>query len=190
MEEKQSFWKKYFNVKTIVANGLVAALYFAVTWACTPLSYEFMQFRFSELLNLLVFFNPSYTLGLTLGCLLANILSTVGPIDILLGTLTTFVACIMMIVFSKFIKNLFFTGLIPCLLNAIVVPFTIYLSTVGTSNEMTLNPILYFTMFAWVLLGEVVCILAIGYPIFLLLSKKTPAFYKMILATRNTDYKW
>ena len=99
MEEKQSFWKKYFNVKIIVANGLVAALYFAITVACTPLSYGVMQFRFSELLNLLVFFNPTYTLGLTLGCLLANLFSS--PMDIRVGTCTTFVACILMIIYSK-----------------------------------------------------------------------------------------
>lgn len=36
----------------------------------------------------------------------------------------------------------------------------------------------------------VVCILAVGYPIFLLLSKKTTFFYKGIVATQNTDYKW
>ena len=190
MEEKQSFWKKYFNVKVIVANGLIAALYFVVTWACGPLSYEFMQFRSSEMLNLLVFFNPAYTLGLTLGCLLANLLSSVGPMDILLGTLTTFVACIMMVVFSKFIKNLFFSGFIPCILNAIVVPFTIYISCIGTDSAFYLEPSIYFIMFGWVLLGEVVCILAIGYPIFLVLTKKVPSFYKLISATRNTDYKW
>ena len=109
---------------------------------------------------------------------------------ILLGTLTTFVACIMMIIFSKFIKNLFFSGFIPCILNAVVVPFTIYISSIGTANAFFLEPTVYFTMFGWVLLGEVVCILAIGYPIFLVLTKKVPSFYTLILAIRNMDYKW
>ena len=188
--EKESFFKKYFTVKNIVLNGLIAALYAVVTIACGPLSYSFMQFRFSELLNLFVFFNPTTTIGLTLGCLIANLVSTVGPWDILLGTLTTLVACIIMIIYSKFVKNLFTTGLIPCLLNAIVVPFTIYLSCLGTSEEMLLEPVIYFTMFGWVLLGEVVCIMGVGYPLFLLLSKKNPSFYKLIGATRNMDYKW
>lgn len=189
-EKKEGIFKKYFNVKTICANGIVAALYFVLTIACGPLSYEFMQFRFSELLNLLVFFNPTYTLGLTLGCLFANLLSTVGPIDILLGTATTFVACVFMSLFSRFIKNLFFAGFIPCLLNAIVVPFTIYISTIGTENPILLEPATYFVMFGWVLLGEVVCILVVGYPIFLLFTKKNKSFHKVILSTRNLDYKW
>ncbi len=53
-----------------------------------------------------------------------------------------------------------------------------------------LTPAGYFIMFGWVLLGEVVCILDLGYPIFMSLCKKTTAFPKMILATRNTEFKW
>ena len=84
---------KYFDIKMICVNGMIAALYAVITIACGPLSYEFSQFRISELLNLLVFFNPSYTIGLTLGCLLANLASTVGPLDIIFGTLTTCSVC-------------------------------------------------------------------------------------------------
>ena len=181
---------KNFSVKIIAANGMIAGLYAAITIACGPLSYEFMQFRFSELLNLLVFFNPYYTIGLTLGCLIANIFSSVGPIDIVFGTLTTLFACLLMVVYSKFFKNLFSTGFIPCILNAVVVPFTIYVSTLNTQEPMLLTPALYFTMFGWVFLGEFVCIVAIGYPIFLVLTKKNQTFNRMILITRNEDYKW
>ena len=182
--------ERIFTVKNIALNGIIAGLYTVITIACGPLSYEFMQFRFSELLNLLVFFNPSFTVGLTLGCLLANIFSTVGPIDIILGTLTTLVACLAMILYSKFIKNLFSVGFIPCLFNAIAVPFIIVLSTMGTNDAMPLTWGTYFMMFGWVFLGEFVCIVVIGYPLFLLLTKNNPKFYKLILANRNTDYKW
>ncbi|MBO6262381.1 MAG: QueT transporter family protein [Bacilli bacterium] len=182
--------EKYFNVKNIALNGIIAAVYAVITIACGPLSYEFMQLRFSELLNLLVFFNPSFTVGLTLGCLLANLASSLGPLDIIFGTLTTFVACVIMVIYSRFIKNLFSVGFIPCILNAVVVPFTIYLTTINTSEPMVLDAGLYFTMFGWVFLGEFACIIVIGYPLFLLLSKKNKRFYSLILATRNTDYKW
>ena len=181
---------KYLSVKNIALNGIIAAIYAVVTIACGPLSYEFMQFRFSELLNLIVFFNPSFTVGLTIGCLLANLASSLGPLDILFGTLTTLVACIIMVIYSKFIKNLFSVGFIPCILNAVVVPFTIYLSTINTSEPMVLDAGLYFMMFGWVFLGEFVCIVVIGYPLFLLLTKKNQRFYPLIIATRNTDYKW
>lgn len=179
-----------YITRLIAANGMIAALYATLTIACGPLSYEFMQFRFSELLNLLVFFNPYYTIGLTIGCLLANLFSSVGPIDILFGTLTTLVACLLMVLYSKFIKNLFSVGFIPCVLNAVVVPFTIYVSTINTNDPMVLTAGLYFTMFGWVFLGEFVCIIIIGYPLFLVLTKKNQRFNTMILASRNTDYKW
>ena len=182
--------KNLFTVKSIALNGIIACLYAVVTIACGPLSYQFAQFRFSELLNLLVFFNPSFTLGLTLGCLLANIFSLYGIFDIVFGTLTTLVACLLMVVYSKFIKNLFFSGLIPCLLNAIVVPFTIVLGTAGTNDAIPLTVGNYFMMFGWVFLGEFVCINIVGYIIFLTLSKRYTGFYRSILATRNTDYKW
>ncbi len=182
--------KSLFTVKSIALNGIIACLYAVVTIACGPLSYQFAQFRFSELLNLLVFFNPSFTLGLTLGCLLANIFSLYGIFDIVFGTLTTLLACLLMVVYSKFIKNLFFSGLIPCLLNAIVVPFTIVLGTAGTNDAIPLTVGNYFMMFGWVFLGEFVCINIVGYIIFLTLSKRYTGFYRSILATRNTDYKW
>ena len=187
---KTSTLSKYFDVKTICVNGMIAALYAAITIACGPLAYEWSQFRISELFNLLVFFNPSYTVGLTLGCLLANLASTVGPLDIIFGTLTTLVSCLIMIVYSKFVKNLFSAGFIPCLANAIVIPLVIYYSCIGTPETIELNLGTYFTMFGGVFLGEFVCIICVGYPLIMVLSKKNQSFYKSILATRNTDFKW
>ena len=71
--EQNRIDQQAYRVKMIAANGMIAALYAAITIACGPLSYNFLQFRISELLNLLVFFNPYYTIGLTLGCLLYDI---------------------------------------------------------------------------------------------------------------------
>ena len=182
--------KKKFTVEIIVANGIVAAMYAVITVLCGPLAYSFMQFRISEFLNLLVFFNPTYTIGLTIGCLLANIFSSVGPLDIVFGTLSTLVSSLLIVFISKFVKNLLLSGFIPCLINALVVPFTIYLSMVGTSGEMLLNASTYFMMFGWVFLGEFVCIICFGYPLFLILTKRNPGFLKGIYADTNLDYKW
>lgn len=173
--------------KIIALNGIIASLYAAITIACAPLSYSFMQVRISELLNLLVFFNPTFTVGLTIGCLIANIFSSLGPLDIAIGTATTLVACLLMVLFSHFVKNLLFAGLIPCLLNAITVPLTIILTSGGT---FPLDAGTYFMMFGWVFLGEFIAIIVIGYPLFLFLSKKNKQFYNIMNATRNTDYKW
>lgn len=189
-ESKVLLWfKTNFTVQAMTANAFIAALYAVITILCSPLSYEFSQFRFSEALNLLVFFNPTYTIGLTLGCLLANVASTVGPLDMIFGTLATLVSCLLMIGFSKLVKNLFLSSFIPSIINAIVVPLIIYFSSLGTSDAFELNS-MFWIMAGWVFLGEFVCITCIGYPIFLTLTKKTKGFYNYILATRNLDYKW
>ena len=181
--------KENLTVQAITLNALVAALYAVITYACAPLSYDFAQFRFSEALNLLVFFNPTYTIGLTLGCLLANFMSSAGMLDVIFGTLATFVSCLLMIGFSKLIKNLFLSSFIPSIINAIVVPLIIYFASLGTANEVALGAF-YFYMAGFVFLGEFVCITCIGYPIFLTLTKKSKNFCKYALVTRNLDYKW
>ncbi len=182
-------FKANFTVKVITANAFIAALYAVITILCMPLSYQFSQFRFSEALNLLVFFNPTFTLGLTLGCLLANIASTVGPLDIIFGTLATLVSCLLIVGLSKLWKNLFTAGLIPAIVNAIVVPFIIYFSSVGTADAFELGA-MYWTMFGFVFLGEFVTISCVGYPIMLLLMHKVKGFPSYIQATRNLDFKW
>lgn len=193
MEEKKenfilSYCKKNYNVKGIVVNALIAALYAVVTMLCGPLSYVggSLQLRFSEMLNLLVFFNPSYSLGLTLGCLLANVASMYGAPDIILGTLGTFVSCLLIVLISKTLKNMFICTFMPCLINAIVVPFIVYLY----DTTMIMDATLYFTMFGWIFLGEFICITCVGYPIFLLVSKKYQGFHKLIGSTQNFEYKF
>lgn len=189
-ESKIRLWfKTNLTTKAITANAFIAALYAVITILCAPLSYEFSQFRFSEALNLLVFFNPTYTIGLTVGCFIANVASTVGPLDMVFGTLATLISCLLIVWFSKICKNLFINGLIPSLINAIIVPFVIYLSSIGTSDSFELSA-MYWIMFGWIFLGEFVCITVIGYPIILTLTKKTKGFSNYILATRNLDYKW
>ena len=183
------WWKENFTIRSITINALIAAMYAILTIISGPLAYEFAQFRISELLNLLVFFNPTYTIGLTLGCLIANLASTVGAYDIIFGTLATLVSCFLMIGLSKLIKSLLLVGLIPCLVNAIVVPFVIYLGAMGSTSPIDLNS-MYWVMFGWVFLGEFVCIICVGYPLMILLLKTNKYFSKSLCLTRNIDFKW
>ena len=192
-EKKESrilhWFKENFTTKTIAINAIIAALYAVVTYLCGPLAYEFAQFRISEILNLMVFFNPTYTLGLTIGCFLGNILSTAGAYDMIFGTLATLISCLIVVGISKVFKNLFLAGLIPCLVNAIIVPFVIYLGAMNTSDPINLQA-MYWIMFGWVFLGEFVCIMCIGYPVFLIITKKSKMCTKGLEFNRNLDFKW
>lgn len=55
------------NIKFIAESAIIAALYVALTWIFSPISYGPIQFRISEILVLLVVLNPKYALSLILG---------------------------------------------------------------------------------------------------------------------------
>ncbi len=74
----------------------IAAIYTVLTYAAAALNlaYGEVQFRFSEALTILPIFCPAAIPGLTVGCLLSNILSTVNPLDMVIGTLATLLAAL------------------------------------------------------------------------------------------------
>lgn len=184
-----SLWfKKNLTVKCIVTNALIAALYAVITILCGPLSYNggSLQLRFSELLNLLVFFNPLYTIGLTLGCLLSNIMSQYGVFDMVFGTLGTLIGCLLIVLVSKTIKNLLLSAFMPCIVNALIVPLIVYLCDVQAGMTFTA----FMITFGWTFLGEFICIVCVGYPLFILLAKKYKGFYSLIDANTSMDFKF
>ena len=67
---------KKITSRQIALNGLVAGLYAAVTILTASFAYGNIQFRIAEALCPLVALEPSLTIGLTLGCLIANLFST------------------------------------------------------------------------------------------------------------------
>jgi len=78
----------------IAYSALIAALYAALTYTAgfVNLAYGPIQFRFSEALTVLACFTPAAIPGLTVGCFIGNLNSPFGILDIVLGTLATFLA--------------------------------------------------------------------------------------------------
>ena len=82
-----------YSTKKLATVAVIGALYAALTLALAPLSYGVVQFRISEVLCILPFFFPESAVGLTIGCVIANLLgSGMGPLDIIFGSLATFLA--------------------------------------------------------------------------------------------------
>lgn len=77
---------KNFTVQHMVRTAVIAALYAAITMALAPISYGQIQFRVSEAMTLLAFIDPLYIPGLVLGCVLANLSSPLGAIDVVVGS--------------------------------------------------------------------------------------------------------
>ena len=76
---------KKLNTRQIALNGIVAGLYAAITILTASFAYGNIQFRISEALMMLLLFEPHLTIGLTIGCLIANLFSTVSVLDIVIG---------------------------------------------------------------------------------------------------------
>ena len=68
-----------------VRGAVIAALYAALTILLAPISYGAVQIRLSEAMTLLPILMPEAVTGVTLGCLLANLLGGSMLPDIVLA---------------------------------------------------------------------------------------------------------
>ena len=73
----------------LIIPAVVGALYAALTMLLAPISYGNLQFRISEALCVLPVFFPYTSVGLFLGCALANMISAAGILDVVFGSLAT-----------------------------------------------------------------------------------------------------
>ena len=98
---------KQLTARDMAQIAIVAAIYIVLT--ITPplnaMAYYGYQFRVSEMMNFLAFYNKKYLIGVTLGCMIANLFSF-GWIDVFVGGGSTFVFLgLGLILFGRF-KNL------------------------------------------------------------------------------------
>ena len=70
----------------LILPAVVGALYAALTMLLAPISYGNLQFRISEALCVLPVFFPYTSVGLFLGCALANTISAAGMLDVVFGS--------------------------------------------------------------------------------------------------------
>ncbi len=159
----------------LTQTGLIAAAYIAATYlsASANLAYGPVQFRLSEALCILPVFTPAAIPGLAVGCVIANIASPLGYIDIIFGALATLLAA----VFSRMLRKINFRGLPllslmpPVVFNAFIV--SAYLIVLDPGIGRTLAG--YFGTVLYIALGETGVLLLLGLPLLTLL-KKTRVF--------------
>ena len=85
--------KNQKRVTFITLSATIAALYVVLTLisAAVGLSAGVIQIRISEALCALAYFTPAAVPGLTVGCLIANLLTGANVLDVVFGTLATFI---------------------------------------------------------------------------------------------------
>lgn len=83
--------KQNITVKKMALNGVIAAVY-AVLTLINPLSFGAIQFRVSTLLLPLAVFVPQIRSGLVIGTAIGNLNSSLGVIDIVVGSIVSAIA--------------------------------------------------------------------------------------------------
>ncbi len=168
---------KKLTTRQIALNGIVAGLYAAVTILTASFAYGNIQFRLSECLCVLVCFEPTLTVGLTLGCLIANLFSTVSVLDIVIGTAATLLACLLTVK----IKQALLVPLPTILCNAIIV---------GAMLAWVLAPDTFWQSFlifgAEVGAGEAAVLYVLGVPLYLFV-KKTGLMEKLLQPGKKAE---
>ena len=172
--------------------GVIAAAYAACTLIALlflgSLAWGPIQFRVSEALCVLALFTSAAIPGLTLGCVIANVMNIVisgtgmlGMLDVVFGSLATFAGAL----FTWRMRRHPLVALAgPVLANALIVPaylplllqgvgfYTIPFTTISLDNSW-----LFMYLFGLVTtgVGEAVIMYVLGYPLARSLAK-TPMF--------------
>lgn len=116
---------KKTNTRFLVEGAMIAALYAALTYVSglLGLAYGPVQFRLSEVLTILPLFTPAAIPGLAIGCVLGNLGSPMGIIDIVCGSAATLLAALCTYALRKVrIKGWpVLSSLMPVLFNMVIV---------------------------------------------------------------------
>lgn len=114
---------KRFNTKFLVEGAIIAAIYVVLTVMFAPISFGAIQFRISEALCILPYFTFAAVPGVSIGCLLGNILGGAALPDIIFGTLATLIGAVL----SYRVRNIskWLVCLPPIIANAIIIPLVL-----------------------------------------------------------------
>lgn len=153
--------EKYFSLDDtnfLVKSAVIAALYAVLTVMLPVASYGPIQFRFSEILVLLVFYNKRFIPGLVLGCAIANLFSPMLLFDVVFGTLSSYIAFMLMIK----AKNLYIASIFPV--------FLVSVPAIGTWIYLASDEV-FFVLLMQFMLSEFVMVSIIGVMLFKMLEK-------------------
>ena len=127
--------QRRINIRKIAFAGVVAASYLALTMAVAPISYGPVQFRIAEVLCILPFFYPITVPALFVGCLIANVLSPYGILDIVGGSLASLLAALCTMQIGRANREAFAFKALACfppvIINALIIGAIIAYSITG-----------------------------------------------------------
>lgn len=169
LETKKRGDKRRYTTKYIAKAAAIAAVYVGLTYAFYMLSFEVLQFRISEAMLALVFFEPAAFPGICIGCFIANLLGPGGFYDAVLGTSASALGIYVALWYCR--RNdhrakVPVALLLYSFLNAVMVALELsYTAVFGAQYSI-------IVIFLWVMLGETVCACIGGAAFYYLLKKR------------------
>jgi uncharacterized membrane protein len=153
------------NIRTLAVNGVLAALYIAVSMLIQPFGFTNVQFRVPEMFNHPIVFNKKYFIGIVIGVFFSNLFfSSLGVYDLIFGVGQSILALSMTILVSRFVKNIWARMII----NTIFFTMTMFL--IAIELNIVLGIPFWFT-YLTTAVGEFI-VMVVGIPIMHALNKR------------------
>lgn len=161
---KNSAQTSRISVREVTKTAVVAALYVVITLVLSTISFGVVQIRIAEMFNYLVLFNKRYLWGVSLGVFLSNFASPTWTLDVPIGTASTFIFLLIVMLVTKPIKSM----PIKFVATAIIISLSMF-TIAWELNVMTKAP--FWAGWLTIGLGELLS-MTIGGIIIYLLSKR------------------
>lgn len=159
--------QKEETVYFMVQGAAIAALYVVLTGLVAPVAFGPVQFRVSEALCVLPYFTAAAVPGVTLGCLLSNLLYGAAMLDVIFGTLATLIGAV---ISYQLRKQKWLVCVPPILSNTIIIPWVLRYAY-GSED------LIPFAMLT-VGIGEVLAIGVVGNVLLVALEKYRSVIFK------------
>lgn len=153
------------KTQSITIAGLIAAAYVVLTFLSQSvgLASGAIQFRLSEALTIMPMFTSVAIPGLTVGCLLANMLTGCALWDVVFGSAATFLGALGTYLLRK-TENPYLGCLPPIISNMLIVP-AVLMKVYGAPES-------YWYLMLTVGIGEVACCGVLGVVFYKLIKKR------------------
>jgi uncharacterized membrane protein len=152
----------------ITRAAIIAALYVVLVFIFQYSSFGPIQFRIAEMLTVLPYFTTAAIPGVTIGCLLSNLIFQAEILDCIFGTLATLAAAMLSYLLRR---NKFLVPIPPIIINALVVPFILRYAYFETEHSI---PVMMLTVGA----GQVVSAGVLGLVLLFSLDKVKDVIFK------------
>lgn len=151
------------RLRVVAANGIIMALYVAVTVLVSPVASGAIQFRISEGLNHLVVFNRKLMWGVVGGVVVYNMFFGMGILDVVFGGFGSFLALGATALVYKKIPNVF----VRLAFNTIVFPLSMFLIAIMLNITLALP---FWPTFATTALSEFI-VMTITAPVMYIINR-------------------